>query len=58
MDNYKKLMKLAEELIEGDCKLDKKHTKAESARQRKRINSIQKLAIQAKRELMLKDGEA
>jgi len=58
MEKYTQIIGLANELIEGNTALEKRFTKAESARQRKKINEIQKLAVEAKRELMAKDKEA
>jgi len=55
MKTYNDLILRVEELIEGDAALGNKYTKAESKRQRNRINEIQKLAVQAKRDLLEQD---
>ncbi len=57
MVNYNITVELAKEIVEADEKLQTKWVKAESARQRKRINSIKKLATTAKRELVAKDAQ-
>jgi uncharacterized protein len=56
MESYNTVIKLAAQLAEADEKMEVKYTKAESKRQRDRINQIQKLAIAAKRDLLGKDS--
>jgi len=55
MKNYKDLILLAEQLVDQDTKLENKYTKAESGRIRSTIMQIQKLAVDAKRDLIAKD---
>ena len=57
METYNKIVALATEIVEAAEKMENRYTKAESGRQRKRINTIKKLATYAKRELVTKDGE-
>ena len=55
MENYNEAVKFAKEIIEEDEKLQEKHTKSGSARQRKNLNEIKKLVTGAKNELLAKD---
>lgn len=55
MKNYERILELCEEILGADESLKTKWVKAESARQRKRINEVQKLSVKAKRELIAED---
>ena len=57
MTNYNKLIELATELRTRSIKLDNRYTKAESARIRKAITEMKKIATAAKRELIEADKE-
>lgn len=55
METYNEVIELVEQVLVGDSKLSAKYTKAESARQRKRLNVVQKLIVKAKRDLITED---
>jgi hypothetical protein len=56
MQTYITVVDLATQIVEADAKLQALYTKAESQRQRVRINELKKLASDAKRELLAKDA--
>jgi hypothetical protein len=56
MESYNELINTARILLGRNEILEDKYTKAESLRIRKEINLIQKLAIQAKKDLIEKDN--
>jgi len=56
MQTYNTVVNLATQIVEADAKLQARYTKAESKRQRGRINELKKLAVDAKRELLAKDA--
>lgn len=55
MNTYERLTKVAMNLIDEDSSYQLKPTKAASARLRKHIGEIQKLAVEAKRDLIKAD---
>lgn len=55
MQNYNQVIELAKTLVEASEAYANKPTKAESARMRKYINEIKKLATPAKSDLMEAD---
>ncbi len=57
MKSYAKLLELVNELIERDEKQKEKWVKAESLRIRKVIGEIQKIAVEAKRDLVERDSK-
>ena len=58
MENFTKLIELTNQLIEQYEKYQAKPTKAESARMRKTINEMKKLATPAKQDLVKADKGA
>jgi hypothetical protein len=57
MVTFKLLTEAAKELLAQQAKYEAKPTKAESKRMRASIASIQKLAVQAKRDLVEADSK-
>jgi hypothetical protein len=57
MESYKELINTAKTLIGRHNLLNESYTKAESKRIRKEINLIQKLAVQAKKDLIEEDNK-
>lgn len=55
MQNYNQVIELAKTLVEASESYERRATKAESARMRKYINEIKKLATSAKKDLMIAD---
>jgi hypothetical protein len=55
MENFNALVEAAKQLIEQNVKYAAKPTKAESKRIRSTVLKIQKLAVEAKRDLLVAD---